>query len=71
MDIEGAELPALIGAEKTILSCKPKLAISIYHNEDDLWNIPYYIYQKYPWYQLFIRHYTKITTETILYAVTQ
>jgi FkbM family methyltransferase len=69
MDVEGVELPALMGAEQTIKHHKPKLAISIYHKDDDLWNIPYYIYQKYPWYQLFIRHYTKITTETILYAV--
>lgn len=69
MDIEGAEISALMGAEKTIEQYRPKLAISIYHKDDDLWNIPYYIYQKYPWYQLFIRHYTTITTETILYAV--
>lgn len=69
MDVEGAELPALMGAERTIKRYKPKLAISIYHRDDDLWNIPYYIYQRYPWYQLFIRHYTTITTETILYAV--
>lgn len=68
MDIEGAELQALLGAERTIEQHKPKLAISIYHKDDDLWNIPYYICQKYPWYQLFIRHYTRITTETILYA---
>ena len=71
MDIEGAELPALMGTEKTIEQYRPKLAISIYHKDDDLWNIPYYIYKKYPWYQLFIRHYTTITTETILYAVEQ
>ena len=68
MDIEGAELPALIGAEHTIKHYRPKLAISIYHKEDDLWNIPYYIHQKYPWYKLYIRHYTNITTETVLYA---
>lgn len=68
MDIEGAEMEALIGAVKTIERCRPKLAISIYHKEDDIWEIPYYIKKKYPWYQLYIRHYTDITTETILYA---
>lgn len=68
MDIEGAELEALKGAEKAITQCKPKLAISIYHKENDLWKIPYYIKKKYPFYKLYIRHYTAITTETILYA---
>ncbi len=69
MDIEGAETEALIGAEKTITKYRPKLAISVYHNEDDLWKIPYYIRKKYPWYKLYMRHYTTITTETVLYAV--
>lgn len=68
MDIEGAEMSALCGAEKTITKYKPKLAISIYHKDDDLWKIPYYIKKKYPWYKLYIRHYTTLTTETVLYA---
>ena len=69
MDIEGAELQALQGAKETIECYRPKLAISIYHKDDDLWQIPYYIHENYPWYKLFIRHYTWITTETVLYAV--
>lgn len=68
MDIEGAEMDALIGSEKTITEYHPKLAISIYHKDDDLWTIPYYLMKKYPFYRFFIRHYSSITTETILYA---
>ena len=68
MDIEGAEMEALKGADKTITKYKPKLAISIYHKEDDLWKIPYYIKQKYPWYKLFIRHYEQTAIETVMYA---
>lgn len=68
MDIEGAEMPALIGAEKTIQKYKPKLAISIYHKEDDLWEIPYYILTKYPYYKMYIRHYDYTTNETVMYA---
>lgn len=68
MDIEGAEKQALIGCKKTIERYRPKLAICIYHEPSDLWEIPYYILSKYPFYKLYIRHYTDITTETVLYA---
>lgn len=68
MDIEGAEKEALIGAEATIRKCHPKLAISVYHKEDDLWEIPYYLMKKYPFYKFYLRQYTPITVETVLYA---
>lgn len=68
MDIEGAEREALLGCKKTIERCRPKLAISIYHKDDDLWEIPYLLMKKYPFYRYYIRHYTPYTTETILYA---
>ena len=37
--------------------------------ENDLWEIPFYLSKQYPFYKFYIRHYTDITTETILYAV--
>lgn len=68
MDIEGAEKEALEGCAYTIDKYHPKLAISIYHKEDDLWLIPYYLIKRYPFYRFSMRHYSKITTETVLYA---
>lgn len=68
MDIEGSEMEALIGSNKTIELYRPKLAISIYHKESDLWEIPYYLMKKYPFYKFYMRHYTPYNTETILYA---
>jgi len=68
MDIEGAEREALDGSLNIIRRDCPKLAISIYHKEDDLWEIPYKILTEYANYKLYIRHYTDITTETICYA---
>lgn len=40
MDIEGAEMETLKGCTKTIEQYRLKLAISIYHRDDDLWGIP-------------------------------
>lgn len=69
MDVEGAELNALIGAKNTIMRDKPKLAICLYHKIDDLWNIPLFINQMVPSYRFYMRHYTKVATETVLYAL--
>ena len=43
MDIEGAEMPALIGGINTIKKYRPQLAISIYHTNSDFINIPLYL----------------------------
>jgi FkbM family methyltransferase len=70
MDIEGAELNALKGAEKTILRDKPKLAICIYHSDDDMVRIAEYIHDLLPEYKLYVRQYLKYSTgETVLYAL--
>lgn len=69
MDIEGAELEALKGAEQILCKDKPKLAICIYHKKEDLWEIPYYIKTLVPEYKLYIRHYSNYAHETVLYAV--
>jgi len=43
MDIEGAEKKALLGCENTIKKYKPRLAICIYHNKEDLLDIAEYV----------------------------
>lgn len=69
MDIEGAELKALEGARETILKYLPRLAISIYHKYEDIYEIGSYILGLNPNYKLYIRHYTTCSFETVLYAV--
>ncbi|UCV19778.1 FkbM family methyltransferase [Ferribacterium limneticum] len=42
-DIEGAEIPALEGARKTILKFRPRLALCLYHSWDDVITIPKFL----------------------------
>jgi len=69
MDIEGAELEALHGAEKIITGQKPRLAISVYHKLEDIWTIPQIILQYNLDYKLYLRHYSFADYDTVLYAV--
>lgn len=69
MDIEGAELEALIGARKTIQTYKPKLAVCLYHRPQDLFEIPLYIKSLEESYRLYIRQYANSRYETVCYAV--
>ncbi len=68
MDVEGAELNALIGAEKTIKKHKPRLAISIYHKPEDIFEIPSLLMDYCPDYKFALRQYQSNASETILYA---
>ncbi len=68
LDIEGFEKQALIGAQKTINKYKPKLAICVYHNIEDLWEIPYLINKIKKNYKFHLRHYTNFLFDTICYA---
>lgn len=69
MDIEGAELEALKGAERLIRQYRPKLAICAYHKPEDLYTLPELIKRFRDDYTLYLRHYTDTIYETVLYAV--
>lgn len=69
MDIEGSELAALKGARKTLEQYKPKLAISLYHKPEDILDIPEYILSVRPDYKLYLRLYSNMFCDFILYAV--
>jgi FkbM family methyltransferase len=70
LDIEGAELAALKGAEQTIKRYKPKLAICAYHKPQDMWELPLLIKGYRHDYRLYLRHYHLLDmAETVLYAL--
>lgn len=68
MDIEGAEMDALIGAERTIRSHRPRLAISVYHSLGDFASIPNWIAGLDLGYRLYLDHFTIHEEETVLFA---
>lgn len=68
LDVEGAELAALHGAEKTIRSMRPKLIICLYHRPEDLYAIPAYIKSIVPEYEFYIAHSSFDILDTILHA---
>ncbi len=68
MDIEGAELDALKGAEATLRQFRPKLAITVYHSLSDFWQIPQYLDSLGLGYKFYLRHFTIHAEETVLFA---
>lgn len=70
-DIEGFEQRALAGARRHILNDHPKLLISVYHSNEDLWQIPRLILDISRDYSLYLRHHGSpiYPTEVTLTAV--
>ena len=56
MDIEGSEMRALEGMEKTIRKYKPKLYICAYHRNDDLFSLPLKVLTLDKNYKIYFRH---------------
>lgn len=74
MDIEGSELDALKGAENLLREEVPKLAICIYHKNEDIFSIPLYIASLNPKlkgkrYKFYLRQHSFSVEETVLYAI--
>jgi FkbM family methyltransferase len=68
LDIEGAELKALQGAEQSLRRWRPTLAIALYHRLRDFVDIPEYLADLRLDYRLYLGHFTIHAEETILFA---
>lgn len=69
MDIEGSELSTLAGARDSIRRDSPILAISAYHRQSDLWNIPLLIHEINPGYSFYLRPHMLEGWDLVCYAV--
>ncbi|TWB07753.1 FkbM family methyltransferase [Gluconacetobacter diazotrophicus] len=68
LDVEGAELDTLKGAEDSIRKFRPKMAVSLYHKPNDIFEIINYIKTNFDFYSLHLGHYTIHSEETVLYC---
>lgn len=68
MDIEGAEMDALRGAQNTIVRDKPMIAVSVYHRAGDVLEIMSYLNSLNLDYRFWLRHYFFSSCDTVLYA---
>lgn len=67
-DIEGMELGLLKGAAATIETYRPKLALSLYHHDEDFYTLIEHLTSIHPGYRFALRHHSPSLMETVLYA---
>jgi FkbM family methyltransferase len=66
MAIEGSELPALEGARRTLLTCRPNLAVCAFRN--DVVDLYRYLDDLDVGYRFALGHFTNHSEETVLFA---
>lgn len=68
LDIEGAEYEGLMGAKQIIRENRPGLAICLYHQPQDMWQIPLLIKSWDLGYRLFMRVHKNNGFEVVMYG---
>ncbi len=71
LHLEGGEYAAVLGAEKTISRCAPRLAICVDHCAEDIARIPKKLLEYESGYRFYLRHYSTSASETVLYAMAE
>lgn len=69
MDIEGGEEAAIEGARTIIETEHPRLAIAVYHEDNDFWRIPELVFSICGDYDIYLRHYTEGVVETVMFFI--
>lgn len=52
-DVEGSEREALLGSAETVKRCEPRLMVSLYHRNEDLFALPLLLHRLFPAYRGF------------------
>lgn len=67
--LEGHELAALKGAERTILDNRPIIAATVYHNDDGVWKTPMWLMETLDNYRVLFRNHGWCGTGAVVYAI--
>lgn len=71
LDVEGAERAALAGAKAGITQHRPQVAACVYHEPNDLWEIPQLLAALLPNSRFYLRQHGFDGWETVVYVVPQ
>jgi FkbM family methyltransferase len=69
LHLEGGELAALMGARQTMLSHRPLVAATVYHNADGIWRTPLWLMETLPDYRFLFRVHSWCGTGAVVYAI--
>lgn len=69
LHLEGGELTALKGARQTLLSNRPIIAATVYHNADGIWRTPLWLMETLPDYRFLFRIHSWCGTGAVVYAI--
>jgi FkbM family methyltransferase len=69
LHLEGAELSALKGARQTLLTHRPIVAATVYHNADGIWRTPLWLMETLRDYRLLFRAHSWCGTGAVVYAI--
>jgi FkbM family methyltransferase len=69
LHLEGAELAALRGARRTLLSDRPIVVATVYHNADGIWRTPLWLMEALPNYRFLFRVHSWCGTGAVVYAI--
>lgn len=70
IDAEGEDLNILRGAQRMIQKYQPDIGVSVYHKISHLWEVILFLKRIHPVYNIYIRNYTGLAMETVVYATT-
>jgi FkbM family methyltransferase len=69
LHLEGGELAALQGAVQTLMSCRPIVAATVYHNADGIWQTPRWLMDTLPDYRYLFRVDSWCGTGAVVYCL--